>query len=142
MKMTLKKYCFLVWIIALFSVVTPAQQNNAETQLGLLWEISGGDMKAPSYLYGTMHVSQRIAFHLSDTFFIALKNVDQIALESDPSSWMEEFGEQVKNGMNYNPYALTNNGNFYKKAWRCIKCKGKDEKYDNSEKIIILRLPN
>ena len=47
---------------------------------GLLWEISGNGLDKPSYLYGTMHVSKKVAFHLSDTFFIALKNVDKVAL--------------------------------------------------------------
>ena len=58
---------------------------------GLLWEISGNGLEKPSYLYGTMHVSNKIAFHLSDTFFVALKNVDMVALESNPATWMEDM---------------------------------------------------
>ncbi|MCU0422033.1 MAG: TraB/GumN family protein [Bacteroidia bacterium] len=58
---------------------------------GLLWEISGKGMTKPSYLYGTMHVSSKLAFNLSDSFFIALKNVDKVALESTPENWLEEF---------------------------------------------------
>src|SRR5262245_32558206 len=57
----------------------------------LFWEISGNGLKKSSYLYGTMHVSDRVAFHLNDSFFIALKSVDVVALESNPETWMTEM---------------------------------------------------
>ena len=59
----------------------------------LLWEISGGGLSKPSYLYGTMHVSKKIAFNLSDTFFIALKKADVVSLEFDPDTWMKEMAD-------------------------------------------------
>lgn len=59
----------------------------------LLWEITGNGIEKPSYLYGTMHVSRKVAFHLSDTFFIGIRNADVIALETDPGNWMAEFME-------------------------------------------------
>ena len=55
----------------------------------LLWEISGNDLKQSSYLYGTMHVSKRIAFRLDDVFYEALDKSEVIALESDPSTWLD-----------------------------------------------------
>jgi uncharacterized protein YbaP (TraB family) len=58
---------------------------------GLLWEITGNGLKKPSYLYGTMHVSKKLAFRLSDTFYVALKNADMIALELNPDSWMDDM---------------------------------------------------
>ncbi len=54
----------------------------------LMWEITGPGLKKPSYLYGSMHVSRRVAFHLGDTFFMALRNVDVVALELNPAEWM------------------------------------------------------
>ena len=33
---------------------------------GLLWEITGNGLEKTSYLYGTMHVSRKIAFNLDD----------------------------------------------------------------------------
>jgi uncharacterized protein YbaP (TraB family) len=57
----------------------------------LMWEITGPGMKKPSYLYGSMHVSQRVAFHLSDSFFLALKGVNVVALESNPGDWMMHY---------------------------------------------------
>lgn len=57
----------------------------------LLWEITGPGLNQPSYLYGTMHVSRRLAFHLGDTFFMAIRGVDVVALESNPGEWMENY---------------------------------------------------
>lgn len=55
----------------------------------LLWEISGNGLQKPSYIYGTMHVSKKVAFRLDDVFFEALAKSDAIALESDPSTWLD-----------------------------------------------------
>lgn len=63
---------------------------------GLLWKISGNGLKKPSYLYGTMHVSNRVAWYLSEQFFGALKSVDVVGLETNPGEWlmnMEKTGE-------------------------------------------------
>lgn len=63
-------------------------------QKGLLWQITGNGLKKPSYVYGTMHVSQKIAFHLGDSFYIALSKSDIVALEQDLDSvihrWITE----------------------------------------------------
>ncbi|MGB1295906.1 MAG: TraB/GumN family protein [Flavobacteriales bacterium] len=59
----------------------------------LLWEISGNGLEKSSYLYGTMHVSSKLAFHLTDNFFQSLENVDIVALESDPTQWLNETEE-------------------------------------------------
>ena len=55
----------------------------------LLWEISGNGLEQSSYLYGTMHVSKRIAFRLDDVFYEALDKSEVIALESDPGTWLD-----------------------------------------------------
>jgi uncharacterized protein YbaP (TraB family) len=59
-----------------------------ENQNSLLWEISGNGLEKPSYLYGTMHVSNKVAFRLDDVFFEALNKADYVALESSPSEWL------------------------------------------------------
>jgi uncharacterized protein YbaP (TraB family) len=84
----------------------------------LLWRISGNGLKKDSYLYGTMHVSNRVAYHLSDQFFDAIKSVDVVGLETNPAEWlgnMELTGELSKaSGVSlYNPYG----GNFYKNVF-------------------------
>jgi uncharacterized protein YbaP (TraB family) len=45
----------------------------------LLWEITGNGLKKPSYLIGTMHVSSKLAFHLTDSFYIAIRSADIVA---------------------------------------------------------------
>ena len=61
-----------------------AQEKNS-----LLWEISGNGLQKSSYLYGTMHVSKKIAFRLDDVFYDALDKSEIIALESDPNTWLD-----------------------------------------------------
>jgi uncharacterized protein YbaP (TraB family) len=74
--------------IALFffclSTMAVAQEKNS-----LLWEISGNGLEKTSYLYGTMHVSKKIAFRLDDVFYEALDRSEKVALESDPGTWLE-----------------------------------------------------
>lgn len=57
---------------------------------GLLWKISGNGLEKPSYMYGTMHVSNKIAFYLGTPFYDALKSTDKVALELEPELWFDE----------------------------------------------------
>jgi uncharacterized protein YbaP (TraB family) len=57
----------------------------------LLWEITGNGLKKPSYLFGTMHVSSKLVFHLSDSFYLDIKNADIVALELDPQLWQDQM---------------------------------------------------
>jgi len=57
----------------------------------LLWEISGNGLQRPSYLFGTMHVSSKLAFHLADSFYLGIRNADIVALETNPESWQEDM---------------------------------------------------
>ena len=71
-------------VLIFISTFTIAQEKNS-----LLWEISGNGLSQSSYLYGTMHVSKKIAFRLDDVFYEALDKSDVIALESDPNTWLD-----------------------------------------------------
>jgi len=75
---------FFTSLVFISSFLTFSQEENS-----LLWEISGNGLKQSSYLYGTMHVSKRIAFRLDDVFFEALDKSEVVALESDPDTWLE-----------------------------------------------------
>jgi uncharacterized protein YbaP (TraB family) len=78
----------------------------------LLWEITGKGMKKPSYLFGTMHVSNKIAFHLSDSFYIGIKNADVVALETNPESWQEDMDKYaMESGQDYST-AASRYGNY------------------------------
>lgn len=72
-----------------------------QRQSGLLWEISGNGLTKPSYVYGTMHVSDKVAFHLGDPFFKAIQSVDIVALEQNLDSvydeWIKVSSSMIKN---------------------------------------------
>ncbi len=92
-----------------FSIFSFSQQNSYQ---GLLWEISGNGLTTPSYLYGTMHVSNKLAFNVSDSFYICLNKAQGIALESSPARWMEDYRNMgAFGGRNYA------SGGFYETAF-------------------------
>jgi uncharacterized protein YbaP (TraB family) len=76
---------FLALAITFIITGSFAQEKNS-----LLWEISGNGLEQSSYLYGTMHVSKKIAFRLDDVFYEALEKSDIVALESDPDTWLDD----------------------------------------------------
>lgn len=77
--------------LSIFALFLGAKAQDTNDFNGLLWKISGNGLSHPSYLYGTMHVSNRVAFHLSETFFKALEDAEVIALEGDPGAWIHEI---------------------------------------------------
>src|SRR6476661_271883 len=90
--------------IAIFTIVTVQAQTTPKIPNkypSLLWEITGKGMKKPSYLFGTMHVSSKMVFHLSDSFYLGIHNADVVALETDMSTWQEDFSryEMGQDGM-------------------------------------------
>src|SRR6187402_3369857 len=62
-------------ILILISFLGKAQNNS------LLWEISGNNLNAPSYLFGTMHVKDKRAFQFHDSLMIKLKSCQTFAGE-------------------------------------------------------------
>ncbi|OQP56184.1 TraB/GumN family protein [Niastella populi] len=73
--------------------VTP--KSTPKKYPSLLWEISGNGLNKPSYLFGTMHVSDKLAFHLGDSFYTAIKSADVVALETNPESWQDDYSQSV-----------------------------------------------
>ena len=106
----------LIMIVYLSHENIYSQKQKIENSL--LWEISGKEMLKPSYLYGTMHVSNKVAYHFKDSFFIALSNVDNVALEMNPELWLEEMMESsTYNNLNkLSSLYRTNYNDFYSKA--------------------------
>ena len=84
------RLCFSLTILLLTTGLFAQEKNS------LLWEITGNDLQEASYLYGTMHVSRKIAFRLDDVFYDALYKSDLIALESDPGTWLADR-DKIKN---------------------------------------------
>lgn len=90
----------------------------------LLWEVKKENAR-PSYLYGTMHVSEKIAFHLSDAFFDKIVSTDHIALESNPESWLEDLQKEPGNfSTGFNPYRMF----FYYNSFQRLPIKNEEIK--------------
>ncbi|MEP6675317.1 MAG: TraB/GumN family protein [Ferruginibacter sp.] len=68
-----------------------AQKTATLKYPSILWEISSKKTGKKSYLFGTYHISRKNVFHLSDSFYLAIKSSDVIATESLESNWEEEF---------------------------------------------------
>jgi uncharacterized protein YbaP (TraB family) len=85
-----------------------AQEKNS-----LLWKISGNGLKKDSYLFGTMHVSEKIAFHLDDVFFESIMKSDFVALESDPDLWLDNIFEENEIYGQFNMFNSNASSNFY-----------------------------
>ena len=104
-------------VILIFAI----KQTNAQEKNSLLWEISGNGLKQSSYLYGTMHVSKKIAFRLDDVFYEALEKSEVIALESDPNTWLDS-----EDAMNFGYGESFMTKGFYSRAFAIANPK-KDE---------------
>jgi len=107
-------FCFL---FVLFSPLRAQQW--IKKYPSLLWEITGNGLTKPSYLYGTRHVSEKLAFNLSDTFYVALQKVDMVALELDHDTWLKESidYEEARNQTEFtNSYSRPMP--FYRKAFK------------------------
>ncbi len=79
---------FLLVLILSFSTLFTQAQNQKKYQ-SLLWRVSGNGLAKPSYLYGTMHVSEKLVFQLGDPFYDAIQQVDVVALELEPEAWLD-----------------------------------------------------
>lgn len=81
----MKKHLLILLLLALSALAQPKKYQS------LLWEISGNGLAKKSYLYGSMHVSDKVSYHLSDAFFKHLLASDYVATESDPSTWIDLY---------------------------------------------------
>lgn len=86
---------FLLLFLAIFFLNSIQAQPRIRDKKypSLLWEITGKGMKKPSYLIGTMHVSSKLAFHLPDSFYHAIRQSDVVALETNPETWQEDMSK-------------------------------------------------
>lgn len=100
----------------------------------ILWEITGNGIKKPSYLIGTMHVSSKMAFNLPDSFYMAVKSAQVVALETNPETWQEDMSKyDLEGGMRsmYNPWGggvSTPSDYLNSKTLRFFKYDGKLER--------------
>ena len=95
---------FLILITALLLVSFSFAQIKIKNKKypSLLWEITGKELKKPSYLFGTMHISSKIVFNLADSFYLGIKNANVVALETNPESWQEDMSKYDLGNPQYN----------------------------------------
>ncbi|MGB0882538.1 MAG: TraB/GumN family protein [Vicingaceae bacterium] len=109
------KYISLL-LFTIFSNVLISQEEHKS----LLWEVSGNGLQKKSYIYGTMHISGKLAFHLGEEFFTSIKSVDAIALESNPILWLDEIvdSEYANDYLGYYSIGRQNYNGFYQKSFK------------------------
>lgn len=94
---------FLLLALLMQTVVSPAQTNN-RPHYQLLWRIDGPGLKEPSYLFGTMHLTDRRVFEFSDSVLTALQSASAFAMEVDMDSMMTYLlapGGPLQDTVNY-----------------------------------------
>ncbi|RFM28660.1 TraB/GumN family protein [Deminuibacter soli] len=98
----IRQFFFTLLTASLLALPARSQKNTAGKYPSLLWEITGNGLTKPSYLFGTMHVSSKMVFHLSDSFYHAIQRCDVVALELNPCLWQPDMirMEQSKRAIN------------------------------------------
>jgi len=98
------RYLTLVASFLIITSISFSQKTKipAKNYPSLLWEITGKGLNKPSYLFGTMHVSSKMVFHLSDSFYLGIRNADVVALETDMGTWQDDFSRYDLEGNGYN----------------------------------------
>lgn len=85
------------WLILLtlfFAADTVAQKNPGKYP-SLLWRISGNGLTKPSYLFGTMHLTDKKLFYFSDSLYHALETAEGFAAELDLQESMPSIMQEV-----------------------------------------------
>ncbi len=75
-----------IWLIGCFIGLFCWQamvlaQDQPDPYASLLWEISGNELKQPSYLYGTIHIIPRDSFFVTRSVSKKIKKADRLVLE-------------------------------------------------------------
>lgn len=79
--MNLFRRLFYCGLLLIPSALAYSQSSYPHT---LLWRISGKGMQKPSYLYGTMHLSDKRLFLFGDSIYRAIEKTDGLAIEVNP----------------------------------------------------------
>ena len=124
--------------LLLFLATAPfltAQKRMEKKYPALLWEITGNGLKKPSYLFGTMHVSSKMVFHLSDSFYLGIKSSDMVALELDPQLWQDQLFRFQNMQSNLRSYTQGSPGDYLnEKSFQL-------EKYEEALKVALSEEP-
>ncbi len=84
----------IITILFISTAATPQQKPVANKYPAtLLWRISGNGLVKPSYLYGTMHLTDKRLFYFGDSLYKAIEQVEGFAIEINP----DELSTQLIN---------------------------------------------
>lgn len=108
--MIMKRICLAG--VCLFVIISSFAQKNKNKYPSVFWEITGNGLKTPSYLFGTMHVSNKMVFHLSDSFYNAIQRCDQVALELNPLRWQPDMMKMDEAQADMSTYLKSANGDY------------------------------
>lgn len=77
---------------ALIILTCCTTQLHAQSSMNhLLWRISGKGLDKPSYLFGTMHLTDRRLFQFTDSLYHALEHTEGFAAELDMNSIFTQY---------------------------------------------------
>jgi uncharacterized protein YbaP (TraB family) len=113
----IQKSLFICFFLIFNCYYSFSQTKPEKKYPSLLWEITGNGLKKPSYLFGTMHISSKMVFHLSDSFFTAIKNSDVVGLELNSDTWQQEMNEIEKQKESYYKFYANGFRNDYEKNY-------------------------
>lgn len=84
--------------ILMFVCIFAAVVSFAQSPKSLLWRISGKGLKEPSYLYGTMHISNKEVFRFGDSVYKAIERSQGLAIEVNPDEMASEIVKSIAIG--------------------------------------------
>lgn len=92
------KFRFAILLLFAFSFLCPnlfgqTEPDTSRSDYALLWEISGKDLPAPSYVFGSMHVRYKSVFEFPDSLLLCLQACDAVANEIHLDSAMNRILE-------------------------------------------------
>ncbi|ULQ55008.1 TraB/GumN family protein [Flavihumibacter rivuli] len=94
MKMLYRSLVLFLGLFFLCPGLITAQEKYPPT---LLWRISGKGLSRPSYMYGTMHLSDRRLFFFGDSVYQSIEQCEGLATELDIPSMANSMMEGVFN---------------------------------------------
>ncbi|HOY13599.1 MAG TPA: TraB/GumN family protein [Saprospiraceae bacterium] len=73
-------------ILVFLMIALNLQAQQKADKYNLLWEVTGGDFKKPSYLFGSVHLNDKSLFDFPDSLLIAMQSCKVFAGELDYST--------------------------------------------------------
>ncbi|HEY4287776.1 MAG TPA: TraB/GumN family protein [Puia sp.] len=95
-------FLFLALSLTVESLYSQVPRNSSASPHSLLWRISGKGLAKPSYLYGTMHLTDKRLFRFDDSVYRAIENTQGLAIEVNPDEmaayFVNKLFDQIENG--------------------------------------------